>query len=175
VVCKGPPFTTLSAEALVEGTLAGLDDPEAGVAVAAVEVAVDVCDDDPFLLNWAAMDAATSLGTAELRTDIAFVVVGESELTIVVLWLLDNVVVGEYVLAIVVLWLLGNDDVVVVAMTACAAASPAPPEYEMKLVAKSVSPVNRGRVLRGWQYSREKSSTGKSILAEYSSFAICCG
>jgi hypothetical protein len=98
------------------------------------------------------MDAATSLGTAELRTDIAFVVVGESELTIVVLWLLDNVVVVEYVL-VIVFWLLGNDDVVVVAMTACAAASPAPPEYEMKLVAKSASPVNRGRLLRGWRYS----------------------
>lgn len=49
MVCIGPPFTTLNTEALVEGALAGLDDPEAGADVA--EVAVDVCDNDPFLLN----------------------------------------------------------------------------------------------------------------------------
>jgi hypothetical protein len=102
VVDKGPPLTTLNEAAVDERALDELDDEEV-TYVTVVEIIVDVRVNDAVLLNSAASDAATSLGSAEFRTDIAFVVVGASEVVIVVLWLLD-------------------EDVIVVDMTACAAA-----------------------------------------------------
>jgi hypothetical protein len=88
VLSTGPPLTTLNKEALVEEALAELD-PEVVVYVPVVGIAVDACCnaccDAWLLLNSAAIDAATSLGTAEFRTEIAFVVVGIIVLVIVLL------------------------------------------------------------------------------------------